>query len=172
MNDVTNFTAAGLSDPQAQAIPTALDDVREKSTVPALKRAVYGVGVAVTSIIIVTAGFVVTSLRSEIAATRNELKTEVASARSELKADVLGLRNEIKTEVTGLRGEMVSRFEATNARVDATRTEVKADVAVLRSRSTRSSTRSSASRPRPRCGPERRREGCPWWPFSPSRSVR
>ena len=28
---------------------------------------------------------------------------------------------------------MVGRFEATNARVDATRTEVKADVAVLRS---------------------------------------
>ena len=132
-NDVTNFTAAGLPDPQARAIATALDDVREKSTVPPLKRAVYGVGVAVTSIIIVTAGFVVTSLRSEIAATRNELKTEVASARSELKADVLGLRNEIKTEVTGLRGEMVGRFEATNARVDATRTEVKADVAVLRS---------------------------------------
>ena len=132
-NDVTNFTAAGLSDPQARAIATALDDVREKSTVPALKRAVYGVGVAVTGIIIVTAGFVVTNLRSEIAATRNELKTEVASARSELKADVLGLRNEIKTEVTGLRGEMVGRFEATNARVDATRTEVKADVAVLRS---------------------------------------
>ena len=93
---------------------TALDDVREKSTVPALKRAVDGVGVAVTSIIVI-AGFVVTSLRSEIAATRNELKTEVASARNELKADGVGLRNEIKTEAPGLRGEMVGRFKATNA---------------------------------------------------------
>jgi len=98
-NDVTTFTAAGLPDQQARAFATAHEDVREKSTVPALKRAVYGVDVAATSII-VTVGLVVTSLRSEIAATRSELKTEVASARSELKADGVGLRNEIKTEVT------------------------------------------------------------------------
>ena len=99
-NDVTTFTAAGLPDQQARAFATAHEDVREKSTVPALKRAVYGVDVAATSIIIVTVGLVVTSLRSEIAATRNGLKTEVASVHSELKADGAGLRNEIKTEVT------------------------------------------------------------------------
>jgi hypothetical protein len=124
--DVAKFTDAGASDPLARAIAGSINDVREKSTIPALRRTVIAVGVALGSLMVVGGGFTVTSLRSEVAATRNEVKTEIASTRNELKADIAAVRSELKgdvaafrSEVAGLRSEMIGFRETTNAKFDA-----------------------------------------------------